>query len=282
MLRTSGALALGLLIGFAGSIGGAQAANKVPAYITAAVADKNRPDTDVKRDEARKPAEVLAFTGPKPGQTIIDLFPGQGYYTRIFSKIVGPKGHVFGVYPGGLNEKAVAGEKAITDDPNYGNVSLVVQPLASPAAAASSGSEAESRKELGLQAPAAADQQMPDWTWTGPKVDMAWTSFNYHDFHNLKFMDLAAMNKGLFGALKPGGIYIVIDHDTARGHGFDDTSTLHRSDMEAVKKEVEAAGFKLVGESNILRNKDDDHTIKVTEPAIFGHTDRYILKFKKP
>jgi predicted methyltransferase len=86
----------------------------------------------------------------------------------------------------------------------------------------------------------------------------------------------------VFAALKPGGVFIVLDHSAEAGSGSRDTGTLHRIDEEAVKKEVESAGFKFAGESQVLRNKDDPRTAKIFDPAIRGHTDQFILKFVKP
>ena len=111
---------------------------------------------------------------------------------------------------------------------------------------------------------------------------MLFRSQNYHDFHNIPDLQVSTLNKAVFDALKPGGIYFVLDHAAEAGSGTRDTNTLHRIDEEAVKSEVKAAGFELVGESKILRNKDDPHTAKVFEPPIQGHTDQFILKFRKP
>jgi predicted methyltransferase len=109
-----------------------------------------------------------------------------------------------------------------------------------------------------------------------------WTTQNYHDFHNIQGLDVATINHAIFAALKPGGIYFILDHAAEAGSGTRDTNTTHRIDEEAVKQEVKAAGFELAGESAILRNKDDPHTGKVFEPPIQGHTDQFLLKFRKP
>jgi predicted methyltransferase len=90
------------------------------------------------------------------------------------------------------------------------------------------------------------------------------------------------IDKAVFKALKSGGIFLVLDHAAQSGSGFRDTSTLHRIDPDAVKQEVESAGFKLLGESTVLQNKADPHTAKVFDPAIRGHTDQFIMKFRKP
>ncbi len=116
------------------------------------------------------------------------------------------------------------------------------------------------------------------------KADLIWTSQNYHDLHNKSFgpADMGRLNKAIYDALKPGGIFLVLDHAAAPGSGFRDTQTLHRVDEAAVKTEVEAAGFQLVGESNALRNPQDGHDKLVFDPSIRGHTDQFVLKFRKP
>jgi predicted methyltransferase len=241
-----GALAAVLVIAFCDT---ALAAGKIPPAVAAAVADPGRPDADKARDADRKPAESLAFAGVKPGETIVDYLPGNGYFTRIFSKIVGKKGHVYAVLPPGVPDKMSAPAKALAADPAYANVS-------------------ESEEDISA-IPAGS-------------IDLFWTSRNYHDLHNIKDMDVAAIDKSILNALKPGGVFIVLDHAATPGSGLADTGTLHRIDPEAVKTEVEAAGFKLVGESDILRNPNDPHTAKVYDPSIRDKTDQFFLKFMKP
>lgn len=232
------------------------AAPKVPAYIAQAVADKARPEADTQRDADRKPAETLAFAGVKPGDTIAELIPGGGYFTRLLSAAVGPKGKVYAL-PNQRKADAAADTpdpaarlSPITSDPHYANVS--VNPIK------------------------VADITLPQ------NVDLVWTSQNYHDIHNVKDIDVGAFDKAVFNALKPGGTYIVLDHTAEAGSGLRDTATLHRIDPEAVKKEVEDAGFKFEGASDVLVNKDDPHTGKVFDSGIRGKTDQFILKFRKP
>jgi predicted methyltransferase len=107
---------------------------------------------------------------------------------------------------------------------------------------------------------------------------------NYHDMHDSFFgpADLSKVNKAIFDALKPGGIYFVMDHAAASGSGLRDTETLHRIDPAVVKKEVTAAGFVLEAESDALRNPADNHTAKVFDPAIRGKTDKFLFRFRKP
>lgn len=120
---------------------------------------------------------------------------------------------------------------------------------------------------------------------TSPEpVDVVFTSQNYHDYPD-KFMgptDPAVLNKAVFAALKPGGLYIVIDHVAEAGSGMRDTDTLHRIDPAIVKKQVLGAGFQFVGESDVLRNPADDHKLIVFNPKIRGHTDQFAYKFRKP
>lgn len=223
----------------------------VPKYIANAVADKARPAADTERDAGRKPAQTLAFAGVKPGDWVLELAPGKGYYTRLLSAVVGPQGQVSNYTlttpkPGAPPPPVVA----IAADPHYGNVKVTLQ-------------------------------RLMDVKPTN-SFDVVWTTQNYHDFHNIANLDVAAINHAVFESLKPGGIYFILDHAAEAGSGTRDTNTLHRIDEEAVKQEVKAAGFELVGASDILRNKDDPHTGKVFEPPIQGHTDQFLLKFRKP
>jgi predicted methyltransferase len=255
MRRSASYLAVFSCLALTVGVGAAQAAS-IPGNIASAVADSNRPDADKQRDADRKPAETLAFVGIKHGEQIAELLPGGGYFTRILSKAVGPQGKVLAVVPPrpanappDRPDPAVR-LKPITDDSNYSNVSVLQQPLAT----------------LSVPAP----------------VDLVFTAQNYHDLHNIPSLDIAAFNKSVFDALKPGGLYVVLDHSAEAGSDVRDTNTLHRIDEAAVKKEVMAAGFEFVGASKILANPADPRTAKVFDPSIRGKTDQFILKFRKP
>jgi len=256
MIRYPLILAAGVLaaLGFTATRAGAGV--PIPDNISAAVADANRPDADKVRDADRKPAETLAFTGVKPGAQIAELMPGGGYFTRLFSKAVGGSGHVYALVPAPLVDAPAdapdfaARVKAIAADPNYANVSVVVEPFS----------------RLTVPAP----------------VDLVWTSQNYHDLHNFPGLDLATFNRMVFDDLKPGGIYLILDHVAEPGSGGRDTKTLHRIDPETVKREVQAAGFLFEGSSDLLRRPADTHRVKVFDPTVRGKTDQFILKFRKP
>ncbi|MBV8782584.1 MAG: class I SAM-dependent methyltransferase [Gammaproteobacteria bacterium] len=229
----------------------------LPANIGAAVADKARPEADTQRDADRKPGESLAFAGVRAGQKVADVIPGGGYFTRLFSAAVGPKGKVYAVAPpkrpdapASTPEPAARLQPIVEDKAHYGNVSVLTVNM----------------REFKLPEP----------------VDLVWTSQNYHDLHNIQGLDVAAFDKAVFEALKPGGTYVVLDHAAAPGSGFSTTSTLHRIDKDAVRQEVESAGFKFEGESQALHNPDDPHTDKVFEGPLRGKTDQFILKFRKP
>jgi len=229
---------------------------KSPDAIATAIADASRPDTDKQRDANRKPAETIEFAGVRPSDRVAELLPGGGYFTRIFSKIVGAGGHVYALVPAPAPNAPpdaldrAARVKAIAADPNYANVSVVVEPFAQ------------------LKAP--------------EPVDLVWTSQNYHDFHNFPGLDVTVFNQLVFEALKPGGVYLVLDHAAEPGSGVRDTGTLHRIDPETVKKEVLAAGFVFVGSSDLLHQADDPHAVKVFDPSVRGKTDQFIFKFRKP
>jgi predicted methyltransferase len=233
--------------------GGAYA--KPDANQIAAVADKGRPEADSKRDADRKPAETLEFAGVKAGQTVVDLIPGGGYFTRIFSKAVGPKGTVYAV--GGpprpsqdpAKPAPTPAQDTIAADPGYANVKSIHAPL-----------------QNGLSVPTPAD--------------VVFTAQNYHDVKHVPNVDMLKFNKAIYDSLKPGGVFIVIDHVAAPGASV--TNTLHRIDPAVVKQEVTAAGFKFEGESKILADPADDHTKGVFDPAIRGKTDQFLYKFRKP
>ena len=230
-------------------------AKTTPAQVTAVLNDGTRPEADTKRDADRKPADMVAFAGIKAGDKVVDFIPASGYFTRVFSRVVGATGTVYAFVPQEmLDKRATAADavKAIAAEPAYKNVQVVVLPA-------------------------------PGFVVPAP-VDVVWTSQNYHDMHNASFgiPDYAAVNKAFFKALKPGGVYIVLDHAATAGSGSADTQKLHRIDPAVVKSEVVAAGFVFEGESTVLRNPADPHTAMVFDPGLRGKTDQFIYKFRKP
>jgi predicted methyltransferase len=224
-------------------------AQKIPALVSQAVADSKRPQADKDADSYRMPAESVAFSGVKPGDQVLELLGIGGYYTRILSKVVGPNGHIYTTVPPAMqnNARFADTEKAIAADPYYGNVTVLFEP------------------STALSAPV--------------PVDVVWTSDNYHDVHNSPggAADIDAFNKSAFAALKPGGIFFVIDHAGAPGTGFTQTSTLHRIEPKTVRDEVEKAGFVFDGSSTALHRASDDFTAHST-----FKDEQFIYRFRKP
>jgi predicted methyltransferase len=220
--------------------------------IAAAVDDTTRPAEARARDIFRKPAEILAFSGVRPGQTVVEIAPGAGYDTALLSRVVGPTGKVYSVDSERLFEYMPKMRESfanyIAQDPR-GNVEYSAQRLDA------------------LDLPA--------------NVDIVWMSMFYHDTVWLG-VDRATMNRAIFEHLKPGGAYIVVDHNALPGAGEAVTKELHRIDAATVKSEIEAAGFKLAAMSDALANPDDPHTDSVFADERRGRTDRFVYKFVKP
>ena len=226
----------------------------IPAYVTAALADpentQHRPT-----DARRHPAELIAFAGLKPGDRVLDLIPGDGYWTRVFSRIVGSQGRVYAIWPQAYANVAqgnVATLQALAATPHYANVRVAVQPNAA------------------LSAP--------------ESLDLVWTSQNYHDYPDafMGHIDPAILNRAVFALLKPGGIWFIVDHAAAPGAGMGETERLHRIDPATVRAQVEAAGFVYEGESAVLANPADDHRRPVFDPAVRGRTDQFAMRFRRP
>jgi predicted methyltransferase len=227
----------------------AQAA--VPAPIAAALADKGRPEADVKRDAVRHPGELLAWAGVKPGQKVADFIMGGGYFTRILSAAVGPKGHVYAYQPSEfIKFSATYGEQQKAVAAAYPNVTAIAVPF--------------------------SELKLPS------KLDLVLTVQNYHDLHLKAFPadNAARMNSEIFRALKPGGVYVVVDHVGPAGPGVPDE--LHRIDPAQARREIEAAGFRFAGSSDLLKAAADPHTDNVFKPSIRGKTDQFAMKFVKP
>jgi predicted methyltransferase len=232
----------------------AAALSLAPAVVAqeAAKPAAQQPPADALTDPSMKGKEVIAFIGLKPGDKVADIVAGR--FVRAFSQAVGPTGKVYAYEPDEIvkvHPEIMGTLKGAASDPKS-NVSVLTAPISKP--------------------------NLP----TG--LDAVFIRQNYHDLHD-KFMgpaDVAAFNKAVFASLKPGGVYVVLDHADAPGTGLKDTDTLHRIDVASVKSEVQAAGFKLDGESKILANPADDHTKGVFDPSIRGKTDQFLLKFRKP
>ncbi|MGR6330489.1 class I SAM-dependent methyltransferase [Sphingomonas sp. XXL09] len=250
MMRWIGAVAVVALAGAATAQSSTPKAPAANAVVARALADPARADQQGD-DERRQAAAVVAFSGAKPGDTVIDYLPGSGYWTRIFSGVVGPKGKVLAYWPAAAAARA---EKSVTALKARGlaNVTVEVQPTNLPTAS--------------------------------QPVDLFWTVQNYHDIPNAGAGEpvLRAFDTAVFKLLKKGGTYVIIDHADAAGTGLADTRTKHRIEPALVRRQVESVGFRFVGESKVLANPADDHSKPVFDPSIRGHTDQFVYKFRKP
>jgi predicted methyltransferase len=226
-------------------------AQSAPDY-AAALASPVRTDEDRGRDAARHTAETLAFAGVQPGWKVADMIIGGGYFTRAFAAAVGPDGHVTAWQPDEfIGFQASYGEALTAADalPNVDGVHTAIGAPAFPSG-----------------------------------LDLVFTAQNYHDLHLRPFAaDTAAkVNAAVFAALKPGGYYVIIDHDAVAGSDLSVAHTLHRIDRATLIAEVEAAGFVLDGQSDILANPADPRTANVFDASIRGHTSQFMLRFRKP
>ncbi|MBA2542146.1 MAG: class I SAM-dependent methyltransferase [Deltaproteobacteria bacterium] len=225
----------------------------MPQPIRDAIAATDRTVDDRRLDAGRKPGEVLAFFRIAPGHKVADLVAGGGYTTELIVRTVGKDGKVWA-----QNTKDMLDRFAR-------------KPWSERAAKP-------------VMAGVVALEQLVDAPLADAKdLDAVITILNYHDTVNWK-ADRAKMNKAVFDALKPGGVYGIVDHSAAAGSGTRDTETLHRIDEEVVKQEVLAAGFVLDGSSDVLRHADDPRDWS-TSPRVAGEkrgtSDRFTLRFTK-
>lgn len=233
------------------------AAQAAPADVAAAVSAPGRPAEAVALDAGRRPAEVLAFGGLRRGDSALDLFTGTGYFAEILGRAVGPRGHVVAWEPANfVNERARAGLAAIRQrTPNFSWFASPNDALALPAAA----------------------------------FDFVMINLNYHDtyWQSTRFrfarMDPEAFLRTVYQSVKPGGTVLVIDHVANPGRDTRaEVEANHRILPATARGDFERAGFVFDGESDVLRNPQDDHSKNVFDPSIRGHTDRFVYRFRRP
>ena len=208
--------------------------------------------------EQTKQSELIRFAGVDAGATIIDVYPGGGDWTRIFSDVVGPDGRVYSFVPAEVahfKNDPVGLMQSLAEEPGRGNVDAVSASLSV-------------------------------LTEVTKPADVLWLHLFYHDLHTALIEDKGvtadAFNRAVYEALKPGGRYVIVDHRAADGSGTSEAQSLHRIDPASVRKEVEAAGFILTAESSMLANKNDPRSIKVFDSSVKGQTDRFVYRFEKP
>ena len=205
-----------------------------------------------------KLSELIRFARVEAGTTVIDVYPGDGDWTRLFSDIVGREGRVYSFVPAEVahfKNDPVGSVRALAKEPGRENVEAVSADIVA----------------------------MPEVT---EPADVLWLHLFYHDLHTAliqaKGATAAQFNRAVYQRLKPGGFYVIVDHAAAAGSGTGDTQSLHRIDPASVREEVEAAGFVLDAQSTLLAKNNDPHSTKVFDPSIKGHTDRFTYRFVKP
>jgi len=205
-----------------------------------------------------KLAELIRFSRVGAGATAIDVYPGDGDWTRLFSDVVGPEGRIYSFVPvevAHFKNDPVGLMRTLAKEPGRENVEVISTDLVA----------------------------MPQ---AARPADVVWLHLFYHDLHTAlmqaKGATAAAFNRTVYEQLKSGGYYVIVDHAAAAGVGMSNAQSLHRIDPATVREEVEAAGFVLDAESTVLANKHDPHSSKVFDPSIKGETDRFAYRFVKP
>ena len=214
--------------------------------------------TEILMYDQSKLSELIRFARVHAGSTVVDVYPGDGDWTRLFSDVVGPEGRVFSFVPteiADVKNDSVGRMRALAKEPGRENVEALSADLVA----------------------------LPEAT---QPADVLWLHLFYHDLHTALIQARGAtaadFNRAVYERLKPGGFYVIVDHAAVAGAGTSDAQSLHRIDPASVREEVEAVGFVLEAESTILANKDDPHSIKVFDPSIKGKTDRFVYRFVKP
>ena len=222
-----------------------------------AVSAPGRDEADIKLDESRKPADILAFMGLETGDAVLDIFAGGGYYSEIMGRAVGPNGSVVAVNPPQFTTSDQSREKWAGVSARQPNVTMV-------------------------------PSQLPDYTPAASSIDFAMLHLIYHDFYweseKFKFerMDPAVVLSNLYAGMKPGGIVAVVDHVGSSGDTRAVVEKTHRIDPATVRSDFLEAGFVLDGESTMLARPDDDLETNVFDPAVRGKTSRFVMRFRKP
>ena len=205
-----------------------------------------------------KLSELTRFARVDASSTVIDVYPGEGDWTRLFSDVVGREGRVYSFVPSEVahfKNDPLGRMQALAEEPGRENVEAISSDL----------------------------MEMPDVT---QPADVVWLHLFYHDLHTeliqARGAKAADFNRAVYQRLKPGGFYVIVDHAAAVGSGTGDAQSLHRIEPASVREEVEAAGFILDEKSTMLANREDQHSIKVFDPSIKGMTDRFAYRFTKP
>jgi predicted methyltransferase len=226
-----------------------------PVDYAAIVAAGDRSDADRQIDQRRDPLKLLAFAAPRPGMKVLDVGAGGGYSTELMARAVAPDGVVYGQNSvPDMGERAKARFDARLKTPAAKNIVSVERPF---------------------------DDPVPPDVRT---LDLITFLFYYHDVTYMTWdhpVDRAVMNRKLYAALKSGGTLVIADHSARAGDGTTVGKSLHRIEESALRREVEAAGFKLVAEGDFWRHPEDTHDFSI-QPPPNKPVDEFVLKFQKP
>jgi predicted methyltransferase len=229
-------------------VSGATAQSTTPDY-AALIAAADRSPADRETDRRRDPVKLLAFTGVRTGEKVLDMGAGGGYSTELLARAVGLDGVVYGQNAPDLGERGKAAFEARTKTPPGKPIVALARPF---------------------------DDPLPSDV---RDLDLITFFFFYHDTTYMP-VDRAVMNRKLFAALKPGAFLVIADHSAKEGAGATVGKSLHRIEESTVRSEVEAAGFKLVAEGDFLRHPEDTRDFSMQPPT--KPADEFVFKFQKP
>jgi predicted methyltransferase len=264
-----------------GGAASAPAAHLSQQQIARIIDSPDRSAADRANDLRRKPQPMLTFIGLRPGMVALDLSAGGGYTTELLARAVGPAGRVYGQSAPPRAPDSPA-RPAVTPEGNSNPGAAT--PAVAPAAPRRTSAQAlaERAKNPAIANVVAVVQPFEDPVPAALKqggLDLVTLMFNYHDLGHMG-VDRARMNAAVFAALKPRGVYVIADHAGRPGTGISEAGTLHRIEQAFLLQEVEAAGFRLAGEADFLRNPLDPRDKNTPDPA--QPKDEFVLKFFKP
>jgi predicted methyltransferase len=236
----------------------------------AIVAAPDRAEADRRNDARRKPVEMLAFLGVRPGMVVEDVSAGRGYTSELLARAVAPDGKVYA---------QTAPRNAARTPPPQPEGASAPPPAAAPGVAPTLAERIRNPALASVLVPVTRPFEDPVPPEAQGRLDLVTLMFNYHDFGHLG-VGRAQLNAAVFRALKPGGSYVIADHAGRAGTGITESGTLHRVEEAFVVREVEAAGFRLAARGEFLRNPADPRDRNTPEPPM--PKDEFVLRFVKP
>ncbi len=244
------------------------------SQVAALIASPDRSDADRTNDQRRKPQDMLVFIGVRPGMVAMDLSAAGGYTTELLARAAGPTGLVYGQNPPRHEGPGPAQPEGGMPPPG-----AMPRPPATPGAPSPLAARAAKLQNGHIVVVTAPFEHPAPPDLAPGSLDLVTLMFNYHDLGHLG-ADRAQMNRAVFAALKPGGLFVIADHAGRPGTGISESGTLHRIEESFLRSEVEQAGFRFVSEGFFLRNPNDPRDRNTPEPP--QPKDDFVLKFVKP